>query len=464
MWDALMDAVRAHAAATPTRIAIARGDTTLSYHDLLEAVHVRAARFAGAGIGPGTRVSLRIDNTPDGIVTLLAAAERGATPLLVANTATPSETARAEGLFGAQLTVVDGTPVGHVSAAPGPDAVPALCLTTSGTTGLPKVLALDWPTTLHIAQNFVQTCGLTGDDTVLGTTPITHSYGLCVGVFGSLCTGSTLALCPPPVTAGSIYASVRAHDVTVIQSVPFYYKLLLSCPSDALARVRLCISGGEVLSSALRRDWRACFRSVLANHYGASEIGQVGLEVDDVMGSIGRPIGGCEAAIREPFDASEGDDASKARCGRIWIRAIGRPCRYLAPEPVPGDPSHAGGWFDTGDLGFIDETGRLIVTGRTTARIFVGGRKVDPVEVEQAIRAYPGVTDCAVVGRRGAGDEERVCAFVQAETIDAAALRAFLRTQLSEYKLPASITSIDAVPRTATGKIRYGLLAQAGAR
>jgi long-chain acyl-CoA synthetase len=115
-----------------------------------------------------------------------------------------------------------------------------------------------------------------------------------------------------------------------------------------------------------------------------------------------------------------------------------------------------GGWLNTGDIGRVDPDGALFSLGRTKDLIICSGFNVYPIEVESVINSFPGVKQSAAVGRSTADYNEEVVAYVEMQaglTLDADALREFLKVRLSPYKRPAAIHQIDAIPTTTSGKL-----------
>ena len=462
MMSALLASLQTHADTEPTSTAILHGDVTVSYANLRDAVWRRADSLGRIGMARGERALLMMSNDIEDIVSLIALARLGASPLLVDRASSARERESVSARF-APAWIIDGRRAeasGSQRECSRGDSF--LCLITSGVSGAPKLVAIDWEASASIAAAWSDEFGLQESDCVLCTTPICHSYGLCVGVIAPLCQGSTIALSSGPLTVRTIYQLVRAHSVSIIQSVPAYYRLLADVPDgNALNTVRLCISAGEALLGDLKGRWKSSFRSQLCNHYGASEVGQVAIDLEGTDNSVGRPIPSCSVEIRESSATKEeAGVVATGTEGHIWVRSLGRPFRYLDGN---GNylPASIGGWFDTGDLGTFDGAGRLTITGRVSARINVAGRKVDRGEIEQVIRSFPGVADCAVVGRQSR-EGEQVHAFVQAESLDQEDLFQFLRERLSGYKIPGRLVRVDSLPRTLSGKIRYGLLDEVG--
>ncbi len=121
------------------------------------------------------------------------------------------------------------------------------------------------------------------------------------------------------------------------------------------------------------------------------------------------------------------------------------------------------GWYRTGDGGRLDAEGYLYLTDRIKDMIVTGGENVYPVEVEAILREHPAVADCAVFGLPDAEWGERVCAAVELRPeagFDAAAIIAFVKEQIAGYKTPRQVDRVDALPRTASGKIQRGKLRQ----
>ena len=463
MVDGSLETLKRLAFDEPRRAAFQCNWGEVSYGLLYDEVVRRAKHFTREGVRPCDRASVRVSNRPDDLVSLLALRWHEVPALLIDRSATDVECERAERLFaptlhldGARLTRVGD---GDIRVESGP----SICLVTSGVTGRPKLVDVDWDLLEGTAHRFSVHYGLCPRDVVLCTTPISHSYGLCVGVVGPLCCGATIALMERRSTAGGLAAAIRQHRASIVQSVPFYYRLLAAAPNVDLSPVRLCLSAGEAPSVALMRHWFERSYPLLCNHYGATEVGQISVELDGIEGSVGRPIAGCEVDVRKPEPSRSAIDADSCDDGEIWARAAGKPSRYVGIMSEQ-DPSRNNGWFRTGDIGRLDASGRLRITGRVVNRINVGGRKVDPREIEEVIRLFPGVTDCAVVGRQSEEAGEEVHAYVQGDVSRNEDLLRFLRERLSEFKLPRVVRRVEQIPRTISGKIRYGVLDDASVR
>lgn len=450
----LLDLLKLLSHTTSSKPALKCGRGTLSYGRLYAEIARRADGFASNGLRANDRVSLRVSNRSDDVVNILALACHHVTVLLVDRNGTDVECRRAEGMFEATLRV-DGPELERIGVPKvGEEIGRSLCLVTSGVSGRPKVVKVDWDALEGAAYRFSIRYGLSPRDVVLCTTPISHSFGFCVGIVGPLCRGATIAMIDGRMTAGGFAAAIQCHQASVVQSVPFYYGLLAAGSDAGLRSVRICISAGKAVSAALERKWTERHYPRLCNHYGATEVGQISVELNGVEQSVGQPIDGCEVDVKR---SQATDIMAKEGDGEIWVRTVGKPSSYVGIT-AKEDPSRNGGWFRTGDIGRFDTGGRLLVTGRDVHRISVGGRKVDPREIEETIRLYPGVTDCAVIGHHSMGTGEDVYAYVQGDVSCGEDLLRFLRTHLSDFKLPRVVKRVEQIPRTVSGKVRYGLL------
>jgi long-chain acyl-CoA synthetase len=185
----------------------------------------------------------------------------------------------------------------------------------------------------------------------------------------------------------------------------------------------------------------------ICQHYGSSETGaatnHLPAEVPGRPASVGRSMSGVEIEVDE-----EGEVV-------VTSGAVAR--RYVLGAP-PGESPLRNGVFRTGDLGTLDDDGFLTVLGRRDAMINVGGLKVSPAEVSATLERHPAVAEAAVLGFPDGRDEEVVYAVVSLSgAADESELIEFCRESLAEHKVPRRIEIRDALPRTATGKVKLGV-------
>ena len=409
----------------PDRVALTDGHETRTYGELARLAEVTDVH------GEIGREVLVVGGSLRDVELILGKAFEGVSLLLLDSKSTAAEVERAEAIF------VEGS-------GEGLDGV-VLGLCTSGSSGLPKVVELDWEGVIYNAGAFGDAARYGEGDVVWCTTPLAHLYCLGAGVIGGLLHGATILLTLGMLDPEEFSRMATEQAPTFLLSIPFLFRryLMMLIGEPGLAEswsVRSCIAAGEAVAPDLIAAWRKASGVSLLSHYGLTEGGQITLASGDGDDGVGRPLAGVEVQLRS-------DGAVRVRRpGAAAHRIIGR----------PADPE---GWCETGDLGYLDEDGNLHITGRADRRINVAGKKVDPAEVEQVLASCEGVEDCAVARIEGS-EGEQVVAFVQADGAAAAdgAIRAQLAARLSPHKLPRRFVRVEEIPRTLTGKVRLGNL------
>jgi acyl-coenzyme A synthetase/AMP-(fatty) acid ligase len=426
----LFERVRQHARAAPDRLAYveaaAADGRAITYRELVE--QVETFRLDGQFI-------LRCANRVEFAIAYLAllVAGRAVFPLSIelteielANLRRQVEAAQAgEGILG------DG-----------------MLLATSGTTGLPKIVRRDRMSLDRVAHNMVDAIGMTPDDHVLAAVPLTHSYGVEHGLLAPLYAGSTVHLVDGmdwPIVARAL------QDATVFPAVPSMIEMIASMHDESFAmpKMRLVYSAGGPLPRGVRDRFAARFGLQVGQVYGMTEIGSVTFNDPSRCpfdaACVGRPMR--DVSIRIVGNAGERDGN-----GEVVIRAPS-----MLREYVNDSIELIDGHFRTGDLGHIDEHGRLSITGRARLLIDTGGLKINPLEVEGVLVQHPEVAECVVVPVRQSETVERICAVVVARdefsppTVES--IRSFAKERLAAYKVPRLVLFRDRLPKTATGKV-----------
>jgi acyl transferase domain-containing protein/acyl-coenzyme A synthetase/AMP-(fatty) acid ligase/NADPH:quinone reductase-like Zn-dependent oxidoreductase/NAD(P)-dependent dehydrogenase (short-subunit alcohol dehydrogenase family)/acyl carrier protein len=406
-------------------VALCDGVDSRTYAELAQLIETASERPAS-----GRRV-LRIERSVADAEATLAAAFAGESTLLFDAGATAAEVRRAEQLFVDESAAESG---------------PVLGLCSSGSSGLPKVVELDWEGLVANADSFAAAAGYGEADVLWCTTPLAHLYCLGAGMLAGLLSGAGVFLGKGMLDRTELEAVVGSREPTVLLSVPFLFRrylgLLEGAPEIVKSlKLRAAIAAGEPVPAELIAAWRDLTGVGLRSHYGLTEGGQVTLAAGDPEEGVGPPLDGVEVRIDE--------------VGEIAVRR--RP--PARPYRIIGEDSEVDGWYRTGDLGHLDTAGNLHVSGRADSRINVAGKKVDPAEVEAALRDCEGVADAAVAAVEGPEGVE-VAAFI---CVDAggpsdAEIRARLAELLSPHKLPRRFVRVAEIPRTLTGKVRRGEL------
>lgn len=429
--DFLIEAARGHAG----ELAIAAGQSAHTYRELLDAVEDWVARLASAGIGPGAVVSVEGDYSLHPIAAFLAIADLGA----IAVPLSPDSAPHLEAFL--DLGMVEWrvrpaadqvAPTGRCAAHPHyavlrGRAVPGLVLFTSGSTGRHKAAVHDSSRLLakfrvprHRRRTlvFLQLDHIGGVNTLL--------YTLANG-------GAVVA--PPDRAPASVLAAIERHRVELLPTSPTFLNLLLlsgELERYDLSSLRLITYGTEAMPESTLRKTRAAFpHATLQQTYGLTEVG--------ILRSQSR--GSDSLWVRVGGEGYE----TKVVNGRLWVRASSAMLGYLnAPSPFDEE-----GFLDTGDRVEVDGEW-LRILGRESEIINVGGNKVYPAEIEDALLQLAGVEDAAVHGEANPITGQVVAAAVVLSGDESAAafkarMRQALKDKLPAWKIPARIT-LSAAP------------------
>jgi acyl-CoA synthetase (AMP-forming)/AMP-acid ligase II len=153
---------------------------------------------------------------------------------------------------------------------------------------------------------------------------------------------------------------------------------------------------------------------------------------------------------------SAGSELPAGERGEIWMRGVGLMPGYLRDEAATAQVMRPGGWYASGDIGYLAPDGALFVVGRLKEMIIRSGFNVYPGEVETVLNRFAGIQRSAVVGRRESDGNEEILAFVETASgtvLDMAVLQTFIRENLAPYKRPARVVPIEALPMTHSGKV-----------
>lgn len=354
-----------------------------------------------------------------------------------------------------------------------PDA-PAYAQYTSGTTGAPKAAVHRHGDPLVYFHAFAASALHLGSaDVVMSVSKMYFAYGLGNSLFFPLLSGCQAVLHPGRPTPEVICHLAERHSPTVLFAVPtFYAHLLRMGNSQPFASLRAAVSAGEALVTTLAERARRFLGCPILDGLGSTEVGQtfVSNTMDDWRdGTVGRTLPPYEVVVRD----AQGRDLGPGRIGTLWVRGPTVMLEYLH-KPEATAAVKVGEWLCSGDLALLDANGYLHHRGRVDDLEMVGGISVAPREIEEVLCRHPAVSEVAVAAVRAPDGASSLKAFVvlaPAVTPDAAVgpeavaaeLIASVRDRLAPYKVPRSVVFVDALPRTATGKLRRFVLRNHGA-
>jgi acyl-coenzyme A synthetase/AMP-(fatty) acid ligase len=451
-------------------------DALRSGQDLL----ARALRREGLALGQ--RVIVAIANGPEFFAALVAVLSVGGSPLLLHGKTPAAELKRTALRYGARLVLTNECPAADLTGEGLPasrlDGVDWIELTvarvdpslsgfstqfadlaavplhpTSGTTGLPKVAVRPGQAATEEARHYIETIGVTAEDTIAAVSPMCHAYayGMCVMV---PLLSSARVVSMRSFQAGRVFQALTQQRVSILPAVPAMLDVLMFGAGDRLrGAVRTVLSAGSPLSERTAGRFQAKSGVVVRPLYGTTETGgiTVALVSDEqaLGGCVGPPMQGVEAQVRPRPDSAE----TPPGVGQLFIRSSSMMSGYLGEDTIDTSPLD-NGWFATGDLAKIDAAGRIHLMGREADVINVEGLKVIPIEVEEVIAAMPGVLEVKVyAGRRASGGQFIKAAVVLEAGFDPATIRAHCEKNLVYYKRPERILPLETLPRSPAGKI-----------
>ncbi|WP_020520766.1 class I adenylate-forming enzyme family protein [Catelliglobosispora koreensis] len=332
----------------------------------------------------------------------------------------------------------------------------ALIIYTSGTTGKPKGAEL---THFQLYLNCTiagETFGTRPEDVSIAVLPFFHIYGLSGILNVAIRYGSTVVSMPrfdPP----AVLDAMHEHRITVMVGVPTMYHALLHTDigDRDLSALRIGASGGASLPEAVMTAFEDKFGITILEGYGMSETGSsatMNYSVQDRrILSIGKPIWGVTAKIVGP----NGVSLKPREVGEIWLRGHNIMKGYWG-NPAATAEAIQDGWLRTGDLAYKDEDGYLYLVDRIKDLIIRGGYNVYPREVEEVLYGHPAIAEAAVIGRPDDRLGEEIVAVVAPKpgaVIDPEHVIAFCRERLALYKCPREVRVMQALPKTAAGKL-----------
>lgn len=417
----------------------------LRYGELLP----RVARIAGGlGVGEGERVALVLDNRLETALLYWACQWAGAVAVPLSWRLSEQELAYCVDDAGAAVVLRDGDPLPdgaeHDGALTRDEREISLLLYTSGTTGRPKGVPRSHRADRAGAWSQALQHGYGWADRTLGVMPLYHTMGI-----HSLLAMHLVGGCFVPQArwdAGEALALVERERVTSLYLAPTLFHDLLAHPDldtrDTSSVRALGYAGAAMTSTLVRRCAEAFAPEVFVNHYGSTEV---------YTFTIGRD------QLRKPGCAGRPAVNTRLRLG-----PSGEVCVHLS-----GDEAFAGywnrpdadaaaireGWYHTGDTGHLDADGDLWLDGRVDDMIVSGGENVHPLEVEEVLAGHPGVREVAVIGAADERLGQRVVAVVVGEASAADLDAHCLTSPLARFKRPREYRFVDALPRSASGKI-----------
>ncbi len=337
---------------------------------------------------------------------------------------------------------------------------PLALVYTSGTTGASKGAVLTHGNFATNALVLNASWAMRDTDRLLCTLPLFHVHGLGNAVHCWLLSGCHLKLVTR-FEASKAAALFTDYAPSVFFGVPTMYVRLLDIDESTARSIgehaRLFVCGSAPLPSQVLADFRVRYGHVILERYGMTE----------TLMNVSNPYHGERRAgtVGLPLPLTSvrivGDDGSEVpdgTSGELWVRGPNVCTGYWRRAEATA-AAFRDGWFRTGDIGVRASDGYITLEGRRSELIISGGFNIYPREIEELLLEQPGVREATVVGRPDAARGEVPVAYLVCDDgIDIVAMETHLRTQLASFKIPRAFVRIDALPRTALGKVQKHLL------
>ncbi|MFD7470308.1 class I adenylate-forming enzyme family protein [Streptomyces tendae] len=430
-------------------------------HRALHERSLRAAEWLSGtrSVDDRPRIGLAARNSTTWVTAYLGILHAGAVPFLVDASAGDGELDRIHEDCSLDLLLHDRDTAGDaVPALPGltathrriaerrhqlhPDT--EVCRFTSGTTGRPNCLEFSGRAVRAAAENWAAGTAMSADDRILCCAGLSNGLAFNTSLLSSFLVGAQLHLSHGLPTSGRIRRLVAETQATRLVAFPALYDSFVRTGTGRadFASVRVAISSGAPLRADTKKRFTELTGVPMGNYYGVAEAGPLTYSTATSARSLGRPLPGVDIQAREVVD----------RDGAVHVRSASMATRYLNAPGLLESRIDDGGHYSTGDRGHLED-GELVLTGRSNRMINVGGRKVDPAEVGNAVSAVPGVEQAVILEVPDRHGEPAVAAvLVLSEGLDAGEVRLRIRENLAAHKVPTLIRVVDAIPTTVIGK------------
>lgn len=484
------------------KTAILHGDKTYSFRDLWRLTNRFGNVLRQAGVKPGDRVLLILEDSPEWMASWFATMKVGGVGTHAYTYLPHDDYEYLFDLVEPRVVVTDGATIGRLREAlvgrgdamtvlvagadgsvlaEGEEELDALIAAASdelvveptkgediafwnfsgGTTGKPKGVPHMHRNGVIAFESFNAVLSFTPDDVVLRVPKLFFHYSRDLGFLFAIRSGAAVILTEKRTTSDLIFDLIAKHRPSVLINVPTMMRAMIRTPVEDradLSCLRRSMSSGEMLSAALNEEWVETFGSEVVNRFGSAE---------SAMGYLcnrpGKVVAGSSGTVTPLAEVKLVDgDGREVPQGESGLLMAHCPTagRYYVGDPEKSKTTFPGDdWVNTGDLFTRDENDYFWYVGRADDMVKVSGIWVSPAEIERGLQSHGDVKEAAAMGLKDADGLIKITAFIvmgdgvaiTADTPDM--LRQFCKRRMATYKFPSAIEFRDELPKTGQGKI-----------
>jgi long-chain acyl-CoA synthetase len=492
--------LKEHARKDPSNLAIIDGESCLSYGEFVSQIECFASAISKLELNANSKIGLMCLNQKEYLIVFFAALlkgvpiipfnflfqpedliyirqDAGIDTLVVDSTFVKPEVATFFKLFDSKILIgpadpkqigegtvrweefmINGGSNESIKRHERAENIPDVILYTSGTTSKPKGVMLDEKQFDSNCTGFLQYLHFRRDDRVIVALPLFHSFGNIMAL-ALLRSGATLILLKQ-FQPKTILESIAHHKATILPLVPTIYSFLVQLYARGgydVSSLRYCISGGASLPESLLKKVEDGLGVTVIEGYGLTETSPViavnTMQEGSVAGSVGPVLPNIELKISD----DSGKPVAPGEVGEIRVRGETVMKGYWKQPNETAKALTTDNWLKTGDLGHIDENGRLFISaGRIKDLIIRGGENISPLAIENALMNHPAINEVAAVGIPNERLGEKVEVFLtilEGTKVTEQELKEFCRDKLPSFMIPDTFKFMESLPKTATGKI-----------
>lgn len=325
---------------------------------------------------------------------------------------------------------------------------------TSGTTGKMKLCVRDMKSIMAEGDSYIQCFDIKQEDKIMSACPITHSFAFGGAFIPALMSGAGIYIVEQFIPR-AVLKTINDEKITILLMVPVIANAIVMADKGgkySISSLRIALVGAGKIYASLFNSFKTQYNIELSSNYGSTETGGlVSRAGGENYESIGQPMPGVEIQIR----SEEGEVFGQGQKGEIYVKSPAMFSGYFKETDSLFDEN---GYFKMGDIGRIDKDGYVYILGRSKQLVKIGGKTVNPRELETVIMTHTGVTECVVVGKTDERNVEYLKAYVAAKELAAEDMRMYLAQHVSVEKIPRVIEIVKSIKKNSVGKVDYSVL------